>query len=145
METARLKNVLDQWIGRWERDHPDLATGLSGKQGQGSSGRRNELGQLNGNEAVGAVAILHERTRLLDRDAETGEPGVGVSKQSIRSVVVSRWRTTELRTADLLVAAAECPEVFHDGSLAVIPNPRASADAQRACCGGSLNGSGEMH
>lgn len=134
MQTSQLACVLDEWIGRWERDHPDLATGTSRR---GAGRRQNELGQLNGNDAVGAVTILHERTVLLD------PAGRGVPRPSIENVVYSRWRTTELRTADLLVAAVERPEAFWDGSLAVIPNPNASASAQRECCGGSLNGSGE--
>lgn len=137
--TQQLAPELKTWVKKWEREHPDLATGEAGKQCQGAGSRRNEKGQLNGNEAVGAIVILHERTQLIDPDEE------GVPETTIRSVLKSRWQTTELRTADLLIQAIERPDLFYDGTLTVIPNPNASAEARAECCGGSspesMNGS----
>lgn len=136
--TPQLAVELGVWVKKWERDHPDLATGEAGKQREGAGARRNERGQLCGNEAVGAVVILHERTQLLDPDGE------GVPETTIRSVLKSRWQTTELRTADMLVQAIERADLFHDGTLTVIPNPNASREARAECCGGS-NGQQSMN
>lgn len=129
--TTQLSAVVLGWVKRWERDHPDLASSDSGRQGS----RRNSMGHLRGNQAVAALTILEERTRLIDPEE------VGIPRPTLESIVVGRWRTTELRTADMLVAAIEEPHVFHDGTLTVIPNPNASREARDACCGGSMNGS----
>jgi hypothetical protein len=80
--------------------------------------------------SVTAVTILHERTML------DGNP---VPRKTIENVIARRYRLTGLRTADALVAAVGCPEVFHDGTLTVQPY----REPDRAtCCGGSMNGSG---
>lgn len=130
--TTQLAAEVDGWISRWERDHPDLARRKSGRQ---SPSRRNRKGHLAGNQTVAAITILQERTQLAD------PAGVGVPKPTIEGVVYKRWRMTELRTADMLVAAIERPEAFYDGTLEIVPNPNASREARDACCGGSLNGS----
>jgi hypothetical protein len=131
--------VLQDWCDRWDRDHPDLAAGKkkNGRRigGGGSETRRNALGQLAGNGAVGALTILHERTVRADPD------GRGVSKDTIRSLLAKRTAAfTELRTADLLVAAIQSPELLYDGTLQIEPNPAARAEARASCCGGSLTG-----
>lgn len=81
------------------------------------------------------MRILHERTRLLTVDRQTGEPGAGVPTRTIYNVIGRTWRYTELRTADLLVQAVEEPHAFHDGRLEVEPNPKAPPAARAACCG----------
>lgn len=122
---------MQEWVDKWDRDHPDLA---SRSQRGEAKGRGRQNGRRSG--AVGAMTILHERTALTD------PLGRGVPKETIRALLAKGRRSpyTELRTADLLVAAIERPEVFHDGTLAVEPNPSASVEARASCCGGSLNG-----
>lgn len=113
-----LAGVVQGWIDRWDRDHPDLV-----------ATRRNR-------GAIGAATILHERTQQIDPD------GRGVSPDSLRKLLDGRAAPyTELRTADMLVAAVEMPEAWHDGTLSVVPNPYASSDARSSCCGGSSSGS----
>jgi hypothetical protein len=138
--TAALAGVVREWVDRWDRDHPDLigsSTSVAGHRigGGGSERRRNALGQLSGNGAVGAVTILHERTAQVDYYER------GVPKKAIRDMLAGRTGgLTELRTADLLVSAIERPDAFQDGTLPVVPNPAASASARADCCGGSLTG-----
>lgn len=85
---------------------------------------------------TGAVEVLVRRTQ--DADLE----GIGVSEKTIRSVLRGSYRTTELRTADALVTAARRTNAFHDGSLVIIPNPRAAAAVRGSCCGASGVGAG---
>jgi hypothetical protein len=124
---------------RWNRDHPDLDRRPAfGRTAGGSAAavfNGTSDGQLVGNRTVGAVTILHERTRQVDPRER------GVSKRQIRAMLSQRAGAyTELRTADLIVAAVERPDAFHDGSLPVVPNPAASAPARASCCSGSLTG-----
>ncbi len=63
----------------------------------------------------------------------------GIPKSTIEQVAKGRYRTTELRVADALVAAIGHPEAFYDGTLEIRP---ATKRARCGCCGGSsLNGS----
>jgi hypothetical protein len=61
----------------------------------------------------------------------------GVKPDTIQNVASRRYRTTELRVADAIVSALGCPQVFHDGTLTIRPNPSAPRAARMACCGGS--------
>lgn len=114
-----------EFVKEWTSQHLDLAF---------SSGQ-NHLGQLTGNDAVGAVTILHERTRRVD------PLGVGVPVKTIHNVLAGRYRHTQLRIADALLAAAHLPEALRDGRVNIVPNPNASSVERASCCGGSLTGS----
>lgn len=92
---------------------------------------------LAGGSRSRSTAWLAEATRRQD------PLGVGIPEATIENVVSARFRTTELRIADALVAAIGRPEAFHDGTLEVRPNPTASREARAACCGGSLTGAVE--
>lgn len=59
----------------------------------------------------------------------------GVSRDKIQSITQRRQPVTELHIADALVGAIGRPEVFHDGTLQVMPNPRAARAARDSCCG----------
>lgn len=138
--TRALAGVVQEWVDRWDRDHPELAAAkrqANGRRigGGGSEAHRNERGHLTGNGALGALTVLHERTVMSDPTER------GVSKDTIRHVLRHRRSTyTELRTADLLISAIQRPEVFHDGTLPIVPNPAATSEARASCCGGSLTG-----
>lgn len=138
VSTAELAPILQEFVEAWTRGHEDLAARVSvdGRRIGGGSARRNALGQLAGNEAVGAITILHERTRRMDPRQQ------GIPKRTIRNVLTVRYQRTELRIADALLAAAHRVDAFHDGTVSVVPNPLATAAARATCCGGSLNGSG---
>lgn len=60
-----------------------------------------------------------------------------IPEGTIDNVVRRRRRTTELRTADALLAAIGKPEVFHTGEIVIKQNPMT-----RQCCdGATLTGS----
>lgn len=61
----------------------------------------------------------------------------GLPKRTIQRVVAGTRQTTELRVADALVWAINQPQLFHDGTLNIRPNPRARATERAQCCGGS--------
>jgi hypothetical protein len=116
--TPALACLVREWETRWNRDHPDLVSARRTNGRRIGGGGTNADGQLAGNRTVGAVTILHERTRQVDPRER------GVSKRQIRAMLSQRAGAyTELRTADLIVAAVERPDAFHDGSLPVVPNP----------------------
>lgn len=109
-------------MDRWDSTH-DPSSGTTGR---------------GGDQTVGAVRILSERTALL---AEQVPEGLPVPTKTIENVLAGRHRLTELRIADALVAAVEQPEAFHDGTLRILPNPNAAPAVRASCCGSSLNGS----
>lgn len=121
--TEPLAAILGGFVTRWNRDRPSIGGKFT------SAERRTEVTH------VGAVAWIAEETRRNDP-----EGGVGIPQNTIENIVAGRYRTTELRVADAIVTAIGCPEVFHDGTLEIKPNPSASREARAACCGGSLNG-----
>jgi hypothetical protein len=139
--TRALALVVREWTREWDRDHPDLAGRSRDENGAllgggGSETSRNALGQLSGNSTVGALTILHERTRQND------PLGRGVTKRRLHDMLSPRaGRYTELATADLIVSAIGRPDLWHDGSLPVEPNPSASRRARADCCGGSQTAS----
>lgn len=60
----------------------------------------------------------------------------GLSEDVLWNIRGARFRTTELSTADRIVHALGHEEWFHDGTLTVLPNPRASRELRESCCGG---------
>lgn len=62
-----------------------------------------------------------------------------VSEKTIENIVSRRTLTTELRIADPIVAACGRPDLIHDGTIPVRPNPRLSERARAACCGSRPN------
>lgn len=76
---------------------------------------------------MGAVAWLVQETR------RRSPPGI--PEATIEGVIGRRHRTTELRIADALVAAIDAPQAWHDGTLKVRPNPRATPERRASCCG----------
>lgn len=78
---------------------------------------------------VSATSWLIAESRLL---------GVSVlTASTIRNVLEQRVSHTEMRTADAIVTAIGRPDLFHDGTLSIIPNPAASRQARSDCCSGS--------
>lgn len=80
---------------------------------------------------VGAYEWLEQETRHHDPS------GRGVTRKTIKRIVSGGSTVTELKVADLLVAAIGRPDLLYDGTLEVFANPRASRSARDACCGGS--------
>lgn len=82
--------------------------------------------------AVGALEWLARESRV---------PKHIISKIATRDRFgqpAPRTPRVELRVADALTTAMNCPEVFHDGTLEIKPNERASKEAREACvCSGS--------
>lgn len=136
VETAPLAFLVRSWIDRYERD-----LSLRDSRGQANLGRltrRDASGHFigpseNAESGVAALASLTERSAQ-GRDR--------VHPDKIRKVLRVAHRTTELRTADMLVAAIRRPEAFYDGTLTVSQNPLADRRTRASCrCGSSLNGS----
>jgi hypothetical protein len=125
--TEGLADLLARFVEDWKRSRP--STG--GRFGDGVDDR-------NAVSTIGAVAWLAAETRRNDPD------GVGIPPDTIQNVVSRRYRTTELRVADALVTALGRPEVFHDGTLTILPNPSAPRAARDACCGSRHIG-GQQH
>lgn len=134
--TSELAPVLRLFVDHWTTTHQDISAHVSpdGRRTGAGLSRRNELGQLAGNETVGAITILHERTVRMDPRKR------GIPKRTIRNVLTARYQRTELRIADALLAAAHRIDAFHDGTVTVVPNPLASAADRASCCGGSMTG-----
>lgn len=66
----------------------------------------------------------------------------GIPEAAIRRVRnPKRHPVTELHVADSLVAAIGNPGMFHDGTLMIMPNPKATVERQSECCGGSESSS----
>ena len=116
VDTPPLAAELQAYVKRWRRDRPTTT-------GQFAGTNRCDCSPL------GAVSYLAQET--------------GLPKRTIQRVVAGTRMTTELRVADALVWAIEQPQLFHDGTLQVRPNPRANASARAQCCGErpSMNGS----
>lgn len=110
VDTGPLTDILHGFVTRWNRDRPRSS-------GQFSS--REASDQVSHVSAVGWLA------------AETG-----LAEGTIQNIVGGRVPTTELRIADRLVTALERPDLWHDGTLTIRPNPSATREAQRLCCGG---------
>lgn len=116
----------------WAREHCDVS-------GVGST--HNTLGQFSGNDSLGIVRLLQERTLLVNG-------GHGVGKATIRNVLHERNRTTELWIADALLCAVGESGALNDGRVRVRPNPTAAATARAEaarrgmpeCCSGSAKG-----
>ena len=122
VETEPLAHLVGGFVASWNRDRPPTGGRFSDRKARE---RRTEVSTL------GAVSWLADQTRRSDPS------GLGIPPDTIQNVVSRRYRTTELRVADALVSAIGRPEVFHDGTLTIRPNPSASRAAREACCGGS--------
>lgn len=118
METEPLAQLLQGFVADWNRQRPSADQRAGRRFARPDSGESVAL--------VGAVAWLSQETRL--------------PEETISTVARARNRTTELYIADALVAALGRPEVFHDGTLEIRPNPLAPRAARASCCGGSLTG-----
>lgn len=122
VDSEPLAIVVCCFVDAWHRDRP--STGGQFAQ----DGRRTEVAP------VGALDWLA---------LESGVPKHVIAKIATRDRFghpKPRTPRTELRVADALINAMERPELFHDGTLEVRPNPIATAKAQALCCSGSLNG-----
>lgn len=122
--TEPLADLLNGFASRWRRQRPVTAGQFAQRQ------QRTEV------TFVGPVDWLSAETQRLA--VEGGHP---VSAEAITRILRRRSRVTELRTADALVAALGCPEVFHDGTLEIQPNPLASSRERAACCGSGASDS----
>jgi hypothetical protein len=111
VETAALAGMLRDFVARWNNERPVTT-------GQFAGDRRCEV------SPIGAVSWLAQETDL--------------PKRTIQRVVAGTRRTTELRVADALVQAIERPDLFHDGTLRIRPNPRAPARQRASCCGSQV-------
>lgn len=119
VRTAPLAAVVTGFIDDWKRTRPHSS----------NPGQKRRSGELP-DTAYGAEEWL---------EYQTGCQGFPVSRDRIRLITrTSAPKTTELRVADALVGAIGRPELFHDGTLEVEVNPRATLSAQRECerCGG---------
>lgn len=94
-----------------------------------------EYGRRHRTMAVGEDALTGAIQELVRRTMDIDPVGRGVSDKTIRSVLKGTYATTDLRTADALVTAARRPMAFHDGTLGVVQNERASAEVRKTCCG----------
>lgn len=126
MTTEPLAEMLDGFVNRWRSTRPSTAGRFAARQ------QRTEVA------FVSPIDWLAEESRRHDPD------GRGVSPGTIERIRGRRSRTTGLRAADALVAALGCPEVFHDGTLEIRPNPCASPSEQAACCGGAVSMTGAL-
>lgn len=126
VETDGVAVVISRFVALYEREAaPACAQNL-----------RSESGAFAGRdpEAITALDALAART------AEVDVAGVGVAKEKLRRLLERRYRTTELRIADLVVTAAGAPMAFYDGTISkVIPNPRSPKSERLLCCGGSTS------
>jgi hypothetical protein len=118
VETGPLAELLRGFVDSWGLTRPSTAGRFT------AASRRTEV------SPVGAVTWLAAETRRQD------PAGRGIPEGTIQNIVRGRHRLTELRTADALVTALERPEVFHDGTLRIRPNPSAPAALRASCCGG---------
>lgn len=125
VDSEPLARVVTGFVSDWKRGRPSV-----GGQFGASQVRRVDV------ESTSALDWLSEAT--------------GIPRGTIENLTVrgrdgklGRSRTTELRIADPIVAALGRPELFHDGTLEVKPNPHAKAKYRKACCGGSLTGTVE--
>lgn len=113
--TENLARVLKSFLEDWNRTRPS------------TGGHRTGNGNQTESVYVRGIAWLSLES--------------GVPEWSIRIITSCRYRTTELRTAEALVAGAlERPDLFYDGNpptLPVVPNPTAPKADRLACCGGS--------
>lgn len=109
VETHQLAAVLDGFVRRWNRDRPPTAGKFAPNQ------TRTEV------TTVTAYEWLAQETRLPERTIEQ------IARSRTRK---NAPRLTELRVADALLTAIDCPEALHDGTLPVFENPLARPDAR---------------
>lgn len=100
---------------------------------------RNGLGRGEGGEEMSTPQLavrLAAKTRELDPRAR------GVPARTVNNVLRGVHRTTELRTADALLAAVgRFDALYNDPRLEPAPNRAAGARGRALCCGGlSLTG-----
>lgn len=120
------------FVDGWERDHGDgtVQRDRLGRRNPGARAVRDGLGHFSGARLLASGAeALSEKTRELG--------GTYVPLGTIHKVLRAEYPRTELRVADSLVAAIERPDAFHDGTLNIYPNPKATLAARSACCSGS--------
>lgn len=119
VETEPLAHLLRGFVTSWNRRHEPTA-------GRFSDRRSVAVRQVTAVEYLEQETIRHRQP---------------VPRATIQNIVAARYRTTELRVADALVTAIECPQAWYDGTLVVRPNPAAPKAVRASCCGG-FNGSG---
>ena len=112
--TAPLSAAVTAFVKGWNRDRPPTAGRYSSARSSASI------------EPVSAIEWLSTETRI----------PVG----TLHRIRYNRSRLTELRVADPIVCAMNQTHLLYDGTLPVIPNPKAKAELRAACCGGSLGG-----
>lgn len=110
VRTGPLASVLREFVADWNARRLSTAGRFAGAE--------RDIG------TVGAIRWLAGET--------------GLSMDTIEAVVKVRNQTTQLRVADAIVTALERPELFHDGTLTIRPNPSGGRPAREACCGGSF-------
>lgn len=115
VDAEPLADLLNGFVANWTRQRPNTAGRFSG---------RNERTAIS---PVGPISWLTAETRLSGR---------GVPRRTILALAAGRERAAELWVADALVTALDRPDLFHDGTLTIRPNPAADRRAQAACCGG---------
>lgn len=124
--TEPLSHLLNGFVQQWKRTRP--ATRGRFRQ------RAEERATV---DPLGAVEWLALKTR------EQDPTGRGIPEGTIQNIVSGgRYKHTELRVADPLIAAINMPEAFHGNPpvLPILPNPSASKEARASCCGGALTG-----
>lgn len=121
--------MLRDFLASWNRDRPQT----TGRFGPGGTSSTADLTPVRG-----IAWLAAEATYAAGRNSD-GSPRYVVPEATIQNVVLCRYRMTELRVADAIVTALDKPEVWHDGTLTVVPNPSAPRAAREACCAGSTD------
>jgi hypothetical protein len=125
VESEPLRGMLNEFVDRWNLTRTATRTGTSFRSAVDRVAAPTTA-DVRARAQLGALAWLSQQT------------GVPVSTiQNIARPRRPKYRTTELRVADPLVAAMNRPEAFQDRTLEVTPNPRAPANVRARCCGGS--------
>lgn len=120
VETEPLARVVSRFVESWNKTRPPTGGHYSGRN-------RARLPQR---DTMSALDWLSQETGL----KVTHLKSITVKRTRARS---SRPAMTELRHADAIVNAIGVEHVFQDGTLPILPNPRASKALRAACCSGS--------
>lgn len=118
VESAPLAKMLLEFMADWNKKRPPNA----GRFANGDPARLGPVEWLSAETALSRGTISNLTTFVVDVATGQARP---------------RYRTTELWIADLIVAALNCPEVFHDGdppTLVIYRNPAVKREEGRECC-----------
>ena len=121
VDTGPLREIIRTFVTDWSRTRTSDGGRFTEARGASAAAAR-----WSGEPAA---PTTHDVSQLRPFEFLAAESGV--PEWRIEKIAKARHPTTELRVADALVTVIGCPEVFHDGTLEVRPNPRAAAQGSR--------------